>query len=105
MDKITTTIRREPLADIVARRKRIEYRVIKPYWEKRFSEIGTPFILRLINGMSLGAPEATVRIERVRRNGRTGHFELFIGKVMETKFWDARYERPIQSGRRSRPRT
>lgn len=90
MDKLTTTIRREPLADIVARRKRIEYREIKPYWEKRLSKIRSPFILRLINGMALGAPEVTVQIDRVRRNGRTGHFELYIGKILKTKFWDAK---------------
>ena len=101
MDKLTTTIQREFLAEIIARRKRIEYREIKPYWEKRFSAIKAPFILRLINGMSLTAPEVTVRIDRVRRNGRGRCFELFIGKVLETRFWDAKNERPTKSAGRS----
>ena len=101
MDKITTTIQREWLADIVARRKPIEYREIKPYWEKRLSAVSVPFVLRLINGMDLKAPEVTVRIDKVRRNGRIGCFELYIGKVMETRFWDAKNERPLKTAKRS----
>jgi len=34
-DRITTTIDREPLAQIVAGTKDIEYRRIKPYWTGR----------------------------------------------------------------------
>jgi hypothetical protein len=36
-DRITTTIEREWLAEIVAGTKKIEYRQIKPYWTKRFA--------------------------------------------------------------------
>ena len=39
MDTITTTIKREWLREIVAGRKRVEYREIKPYWERRFSQV------------------------------------------------------------------
>jgi hypothetical protein len=35
-DRITTTIEREWLAEIIAGTKKIEYRQIKPYWTKRF---------------------------------------------------------------------
>ena len=37
-DRITTTIVREWLAQIIAGTKKIEYRRIKPYWTKRIAE-------------------------------------------------------------------
>ena len=67
MHIVTTTIERRWLADIVAKRKLIEYRDIKPYWTKRLEGIGKPFLLRLINGMQPNAPEVTVIVTRVRR--------------------------------------
>jgi hypothetical protein len=45
MDRITSTINRASFREIVARRKRIEYRAIKPYRTKRLarsSSISTP---------------------------------------------------------------
>jgi hypothetical protein len=36
-DRITTTIEREWLAQIIAGTKKIECRQIKPYWTKRFA--------------------------------------------------------------------
>jgi hypothetical protein len=38
-DRITTTIEREWLAEIIAGTKRIEYRQIKPYWTKRLGKV------------------------------------------------------------------
>src|SRR6266851_3675070 len=46
-DRITTTIEREWLAEIIAGTKKIEYRQIKPYWTKRFEKVSVPFELRL----------------------------------------------------------
>ena len=94
MDTITTTIKREWLREIVAGRKRVEYREIKPYWERRFSQVAPPFLLRLINGMQPKAPEVTVLIDRVRRNVRSGCFELHIGKVTKVRYWDRKCEQP-----------
>jgi hypothetical protein len=34
-DRVTTTIEREWLAEIIAGTKKIEYRQIKPYWTRR----------------------------------------------------------------------
>jgi hypothetical protein len=45
-DRITTTIEREWLAEIIAGTKKIEYRQIKPYWTKRFAKVSVPFELR-----------------------------------------------------------
>ena len=42
-DRITTTIEREWLAQIIAGTKKIEYRQIKPYWTKRFATVSVPF--------------------------------------------------------------
>lgn len=87
METLTTTIRQEPLRQIVARTKTTEYREIKPYWTRRFQAIECPFLLRLINGMRPKAPEATVVIRRVRKNRRTGYYELHIGAVREVRNW------------------
>ena len=87
MDSITTTIERRWLDEIIARTKRIEYREIKPYWEKRLLAVKAPFRLRLINGMSAKAPEATLLITKVVRNTRNGTFDLHIGKLLDVKNW------------------
>jgi hypothetical protein len=55
MDRITTTIKRGWLREIVAKRKHTEYRELKPYWTKKLALVRTPFELRLINGMSVKA--------------------------------------------------
>lgn len=88
MRTITTTIKREFLAAIVARSKRIEYREIKPYWTQRFTGIMLPFRLRMINGMSKTAPEVTVYINKITIDGPTGkNYELHISKVVDVKNW------------------
>ena len=50
MDRITTTIKREFLAEIVRGDKKIEYRELKAYWTNKLTEVSTPFELHLING-------------------------------------------------------
>jgi hypothetical protein len=94
MDKITTTIKREWLAKIANRTKRIEYRELKPYWVKRLSRVQVPFLLRLINGMHANAPEITVIVTKVRKNSRSRQFELVLGKIVELKYWSVKFERP-----------
>ena len=94
MDKHTTTIKRQWLREIVAGTKTIEYREIKPYWEQRLRGVTTPFRLRLINGMSLTAPEVTVEIGKVVRNGRNGTFDLHIRRIVQVKNWDRRRGKP-----------
>jgi hypothetical protein len=94
MEKITTTIKREWLAEIVGKRKTVEYRDITPYWERRFKAVKPPFLLRLINGMSKTAPEVTVLVRKVVRNKKEGKFELHIGKILEVRNWDKKRERP-----------
>jgi hypothetical protein len=94
MDKITTTIKREWLKKIANRTKRVEYREITPYWVKRLSGVKPPFLLRLINGMQRNAPEITVVVTKVRKNSRSGEFELVLGKIVRLKHWSVRFERP-----------
>ena len=55
MEKLTTTIQRQWLREIVAGRKTVEYREIKPYWTRQFERVGRPFLLRMINGMAARA--------------------------------------------------
>jgi hypothetical protein len=94
MTKLTTTIKREWLREIVAGRKSVEYREIKPYWERRLAGVKPPFQLRLINGMSPSAPEVTVEVTKIVRDTRNGTFNLHIGKVIQVKHWDRRREEP-----------
>ena len=94
MDRITTTIGRRWLADIVAGRKPIEYREAKPYWRERLKKVGRPFELRMINGMRKGAPEVTVIIDRVTESKKHNEFRLHISEVAAHKHWDRHKECP-----------
>ena len=94
MDKLTTTIKREFLRQIIARSKRVEFREVKPYWVKRLASVRVPFRLRLTNGMQPKAPEVTVVVTKVRRNDRKARFELHLGRVTEVRNWDRRRDRP-----------
>jgi len=97
-DRLTTTIERDWLADIIAGRKRVELRAIKPYWTERFARVGRPFELRMINGMRRRAPEATVLVARVTRSRTGREYRLHIARVLAVRHWDRRRERP--TGRR-----
>jgi hypothetical protein len=87
MDTLTTTIERKWLSKIVTRQKHIEYRAIKAYWIRRLSRVQIPFELRIINGMQPSAPEVTVVVKRVRKNSRSGNFELSLGEIVSVKNW------------------
>jgi hypothetical protein len=91
-DRITTTIEREWLAQIIAGTKKIEYRQIKP--TKRFEKVGVPFELRLLNGMSPPVPEVAVLIDRIAKDRRAGEYQLHIKKVLGFKHWDKRRQKP-----------
>jgi hypothetical protein len=95
MNKLTTTIKREWLREIVAGRKRVEYREIKPYWTERLAKVKPPFVLRLINGMAERAPEVTVVVTGVRKNTRSGVYELRLGHIVKVRNWNRRTERPV----------
>jgi hypothetical protein len=92
--RITTTIERQWLAQIVAGTKKIEYRQIKPYWTKRFAKVSLPFELRLLNGMNPPVPEVTVLIHRITKDRRAGVYELHIKKIVGFKHWDKRSQKP-----------
>lgn len=90
MKTITTRIKREWLAEIVAGKKTVEYREIKPYWDRMLDGVAPPFELRLINGMQKHAPEVTVVVDRVRRSLKDQQYHLHILKVVRWANWDKR---------------
>ena len=94
MDRITTTIKREYLAEIVRGEKKIEYRELKPYWTKKLESVETPFELHLINGMTTTAPRVLVTVLRVKKDSRRNQYELHLGKILKVRYWDAKRERP-----------
>jgi hypothetical protein len=93
-DRITTTIKRPWLAEIVAGKKKIEYREIKPYWTDRLKSVTAPFELRLRNGMNPPVPEVTVLIHKVTKDRREGVYEFHIRKVLGFRHWDKRRQEP-----------
>jgi hypothetical protein len=93
-DRITTTIEREWLAQIVEGTKKIEYRQIKPYWTERFANVSLPFELRLVNGMNPPVPEVTVLIHKIVKDRRAREYQLHIKKVLGFKHWDKRQRKP-----------
>jgi len=95
-EKLTTTIKRPWLAEIVAGTKKIEYRQIKPYWTKRLRNVTLPFEPRLLNGMNPPVPEVTVLVNRITTNRRTREYELHIRKVVGFKHWDKRRQTPMR---------
>jgi hypothetical protein len=93
-DRITTTIKRPWLAEIIAGKKKIEYREIKPYWTKRLKSVDLPLELRLINGMNPPVPEVTVLVHKITINRRERVYEFHIKKVLGFRHWDKRRQMP-----------
>src|ERR1700688_2327599 len=93
-NRLTTTIERQWLAEIIAGTKKIEYRDIKPYWTKRLKSVSVPFELRLINGMNPPMPEVTVLIHKVKRNSRWHAYEFHIKQILGYKHWDKKRQVP-----------
>lgn len=89
-DRLTTTIKRPWLAEIIVGTKKIEYREIKPYWTTRLKSVCVPFEMRLINGMNPPVPEVTVLIHKVTKNRYYKAYEFHIKKVLGFKHWDKR---------------
>jgi hypothetical protein len=82
VQRVTTTIKREHLQQIISGTKTVEYREDNPYWEAALREVVTPFELRLIAGRVAGSPEATVIVNTVVR--RNGTIFLHISKVLSS---------------------
>jgi hypothetical protein len=93
-DRITTTIEREWLAQIIADTKKIEYCQIKPYWTKRFGKVSVPFELRLRNVMNPPVPEVADLIQKITKDRRAGQYRLHFKKVLGFKHWDKRRRKP-----------
>lgn len=94
---LTMNLHRDFFADILAqpRRKAIEYRKASPFWLRRLERVGpAPFNLRILNGMLPPVPEAIVRVNKVVLNKQTKEIELHLGRVLQTKHWNRKQERP-----------
>jgi hypothetical protein len=85
MRTITAQIKREWLDEILAKRKRVEYRNTSDFWNKRLDGLETPFRLRLINGMRKRAPEAIVSVDKLVKNRSTRQYEFHLGRIIERK--------------------
>jgi hypothetical protein len=95
---VTMNIARKWFAAILAQppRKKVEYRSMSPYWERRLASVGDgPFKLRLLNGMLPPVPEALILVNRLERDEANKEFRLRLGCVLSVKNWDRDRERPI----------
>jgi hypothetical protein len=73
------------LDEVVARTKRYETCARSVYWKSRLENIQTPFLLRMMNGMSKTAPEVTVLVDRVYEMYGTNDYDLRLAKVVSVK--------------------
>jgi len=85
MKRITTIIKRPWLKSILLGYKRVEHRRVSPYWTKKLEGIEVPFELRLINGMTKKAPEATVLIYKVSLLGGST-YAMYIDRIISKKY-------------------
>jgi hypothetical protein len=42
------------------------------------------------------APELTVIVRKIKKNSRSGYFELVLGKIVDLKHWSIKRERPTR---------
>lgn len=94
---LVLNIKREFFAAILSipQRKTIEYRSMSKFWLSRLERVGAaPFDMRMLNGMTPPVPEATVRITKVVKRSSTRTVELHIGRILRTKHWNRKLERP-----------
>ena len=87
-DVLHLTLRREHFADIVAGKKRTEYRKQKSYWRKRLEGRAYKKIL-FRNGYGKNVPEAVVEFHGLRRSGRGRNAEYVIrlGRILAVRRW------------------
>ena len=101
-DRITTTIEREWLAEIIAGTKKIEYRKIKPYWTERKDLLPIEQNRDIVDAIRTAAvervnppvPEVTVLIHRITKDRRAGEYRLHIKKILGFKHWYKRRQKP-----------
>jgi hypothetical protein len=97
---VTMNIARQWFAEILAIpcRKKIEYRAMSPFWERRLQGLGDgPFTLRLLNGMLPPVPEALIMVDLLERDKALGEFRLHLGRVLSVKHWDRKRECPSRT--------
>ena len=89
MNTLTANIQREWLARIIEGSKTTEYRDATEFWWNKLERVWPPpFQLRLINGMRVDSPEATVLVEKVENDVLAGQLRFHITKVLSTTRWD-----------------
>ena len=81
-------LRREFLARIAARTKRIEYRQRTGYWKTRLE--GRKYdIIQFRNGYATKAPEMQVEFLGVKKIQKWGepHYAIQLGRILNLKRW------------------
>ena len=82
MQQIYLPIKRIWFNAIVDKTKTIEYRDIKPFYDRMFSRVQAPFVLRLRAGYTLACPVVRVIVSKVSKNVESGKYELHISDIL-----------------------
>jgi hypothetical protein len=87
-DILHLTLRRHYFADIVAGRKRTEYRKQKSYWRKRLEGKRYKKIL-FRNGYGKSVPEMLVEFRGLKRigRGRSAEYVIRLGRILTLRRW------------------
>jgi hypothetical protein len=81
-------LHREFFAAIASGKKRTEYRLAKPYWQRRLEGRSYDVVL-FRNGYARSAPEMLVEFRGVRREGRASQarYAIRLGRVLKIERW------------------
>jgi hypothetical protein len=65
---------------ILAGEKTIEYREIKPFWERRFTK-NTYRYVRFINGYGATRPFMIIELKEIKKTDK--NYELYLGNILK----------------------
>jgi hypothetical protein len=78
MDTLNLTIKQAWLFKILSGEKTIEYRSIKPYYNRILGTKKLPFRLAMIGGYSSDSPKISCVVDRITANLESREYELSI---------------------------
>jgi len=81
MKVLRLTLFKKWFDEIVAGRKKVEYRDMKPYWSSRLLRKRFDYVL-FVNGYGPGRPSVLVKKHRICMNFKTKKFEIHLGEIL-----------------------
>lgn len=79
--RLHLTLYKKYFYQILNKEKTIEYRAIKPFWEKKFSDMNKYNEILFVNGYGKKRPFFIIELLKIKRNNK--YFELYLGSIKE----------------------